>query len=84
MPEADFAIRTIPAPILKAIPHDLEPATRATIADIEFDGAIKIGFQARCPFREEDDTIFGGIPWTDVDVTQIWYPSNDYQREGIS
>ncbi|MEJ2754282.1 MAG: FAD-dependent oxidoreductase [Gammaproteobacteria bacterium] len=28
--------------------------------------------------------IFGGISWTDNDITQIWYPSNDYQdQKGI-
>ncbi|MFT4925377.1 MAG: monoamine oxidase [Phenylobacterium sp.] len=25
--------------------------------------------------------IFGGISWTDSDIKQIWYPSNDYQDE---
>ena len=78
--DADFAICTIPAPVLKDIPNDFSPETQAAIASIEFSNAVKIGFQARRRFWEEDHGIYGGISWTDQDITQIWYPSCGYQR----
>lgn len=82
--EADFAICTIPAPVLKDIPNDFAPETQVAIESIEFEHAVKIGFQARRRFWEEDHAIYGGISWTDQDITQIWYPSNGYhQRKGV-
>ena len=82
--EADFAICTIPAPVLKDIPNDFAPETQAAIESIEFEHAVKIGFQAKRRFWEDDHAIYGGISWTDQDITQIWYPSNGYhQRKGV-
>ena len=78
--EADFAICTIPAPVLKGIPNDFSPETQAAIESIDFEHAVKIGFQTRRRFWEEDHAIYGGISWTDQDITQIWYPSNGYHR----
>ncbi len=79
--EADFAICTIPAPVLRHIPADFSQETRDTIAAIEFVKAVKIGFQAKRRFWELDSAIYGGISWTDLDITQIWYPSNGYHLE---
>ena len=77
---ADFAICTIPAPVLKDIPNDFSPETRAAIASMKFVPAVKVAFQARRRFWEEDHAIYGGISWTDQDITQIWYPANGYHR----
>ena len=78
--EADFAICTIPAPVLKDVPNDFSPETRAAIASMKFVPAVKVAFQARRRFWEEDHAIYGGISWTDQDITQIWYPANGYHR----
>ena len=78
--EADFAVCTIPAPVLKDIPGDFSPRTRAAIASIGFVPAVKIAFQARRRFWEEDHAIYGGISWTEQDITQIWYPPYGYHR----
>ncbi len=79
--DADFAICTIPAPVLKDIPNDFSAETRAVIESIEFVRAVKIAFQARRRFWEEDHAIYGGISWTDQDITQIWYPPYGYHRD---
>ena len=79
--EADFAICTIPATVLKDIPNDFSPETRAAIESIEFVNAVKIAFQTRRRFWEEDHAIYGGISWTDQDITQIWYPPYGYHRD---
>ena len=78
--EADFAICTIPATVLKDVPNDFSPETQAALEGMEFVEAVKVGFQARRRFWEEDEAIYGGISWTDRDITQIWYPSHGYHR----
>ena len=66
--------------MLKDISNDFAPETQAAIESIEFEHAVKIGFQARRRFWEDDHAIYGGISWSDQDITQIWYPSNGYHR----
>ena len=78
--EADFAICTIPAPVLKDIAGDFAPETRAAIGEHAFGPGVKIAFQARRRFWEDDHAIYGGISWTDQDITQIWYPPYGYHR----
>ena len=77
---ADYAICTIPAPVLKDIPNDFSPETQAALESLEFVEAVKVAFQAKRRFWEEDAAIYGGISWTDNDITQIWYPCNGYHR----
>ena len=79
--DADFAICTIPATVLKDVPNDFSPQTQAALESVKFVPAVKIAFQARRRFWEEDHAIYGGISWTDQDVTQIWYPANGYHRD---
>ena len=38
----------------------------------------KLAWQANRRFWEEDHGIYGGISWTDRDITQIWYPCSGY------
>ncbi len=77
---ADFAICTIPAPVLKDIASDFSSETRAAIASAAFVPAVKIAFQTRRRFWEDDHAIYGGISWTDQDIAQIWYPPYGYHR----
>ena len=77
---ADFAICCIPAPVLRDIPNDFAPETQEAIESIAFVPAVKIAFQARRRFWEDDHAIYGGISWTDQDITQIWYPAYGYHR----
>ena len=83
--DADYAICTIPATVLKDIPNNFSTATQEVIANTPYDSAVKIAFQAKSRFWETEDHIYGGISWTnfggDHDVTQIWYPSNGYHRQ---
>lgn len=32
----------------------------------------------KCFWEDDRNTMYGGISWTDHNITQIWYPSNDY------
>ena len=83
--EADFAVCTIPATVLKDIRNNFLPETQQAISTTPYDTAVKIAFQTRRRFWEDDNHIYGGISWTtfggEGDVTQIWYPSNGYHRD---
>lgn len=79
--EADYAICTIPAPVLVNISNNFADETRNAIRNTPFSKAFKLAFQAPRRFWEDDDHIYGGISWTSFDgVTQIWYPANGYHR----
>lgn len=78
--EADFAISSLPAPVLKDLPNDFSAETQTAIESVKFVSAVKVAFQARRRFWEEDQAIYGGISWTDQDITQIWYPPYGYHR----
>ena len=78
---ADYAICTIPAPVLKDIPNDFSPETQSALESLDLVEAVKVAFQAKRRFWEEDSAIYGGISWTDNDITQVWYPCNGYHQE---
>jgi monoamine oxidase len=45
---------------------------------------VKIAFEANRRFWEEDDQIYGGISWTEKDITQVWYPSSGFHgKRGV-
>ena len=72
---ADYCICTIPTTVLKDIPNDFSDAHKTEISSFVYSNAAKLAFQSR-RFWEQDHSIFGGISWTNQDITQIWYPSN--------
>jgi monoamine oxidase len=81
---ADYAISTLPLPILGAIDLDVAPATKQAVASIAYASAGKIGLQFKRRFWEQDDGIFGGISRTSLDITQILYPSTGYlSQKGV-
>ncbi|MFI4988403.1 MAG: flavin monoamine oxidase family protein [Alphaproteobacteria bacterium] len=81
---ADFCICTIPLSVLAGIPADFSPAFKAAIAAARYAKAAKLAFEAGRRFWETDDQIYGGISWTDQDITQLWYPSSGFHgRKGV-
>ncbi|HLJ22111.1 MAG TPA: flavin monoamine oxidase family protein [Stellaceae bacterium] len=80
----DFCVCTIPLPVLAGIPADFSPEVRAAIAAPAYAKVVKIAFQANRRFWEEDDQIYGGISWTERDITQVWYPSTGFHgKKGV-
>ena len=81
--EADYAICTFPLSVLALVDADFSPAVKAAIEESKdsYAKAVKVGFQAERRFWEEDFNIYGGISWTEKDITQIWYPSTDFQSD---
>ena len=72
--EVDYCVCTIPAPVLKDIPNDFSSEFQQEISNFGYSSAGKLAFQSK-RFWEKDHNIYGGISWTDQDITQIWYPS---------
>ncbi|NJR65700.1 MAG: hypothetical protein HC772_10810 [Leptolyngbyaceae cyanobacterium CRU_2_3] len=65
---------------------DFSPAFKSAIATggASYANAMKVGFQANRRFWEEDAHIYGGISWTERDITQIWYPAVGFhQSKGV-
>ena len=79
--DANFAVCTIPTTVLRDVDNNFSEATQAAIESRKYDAAVKIAFQAKRRFWEEDHYIYGGISWTAYnDIQQIWYPANGYHR----
>lgn len=77
----DYAICTIPPPILRRIPNDLSFQAKSTINIVPFQNSGKIGMQFKRRFWEEDDRIFGGLSWTNLPIGEVWYPGHGFLGE---
>lgn len=82
--EADYCICCLPLPALARIETDLPATVQDTIKANPYSPTCKLAWQAERRFWEEDAAIFGGISWTNREITQIWYPCHGYlSRKGI-
>jgi monoamine oxidase len=70
---ADYAIVTIPLPVLAKIDANFEKPVKAAIAAVPYDHSNKIGFEA--PRFWERDQIYGGISFVGGETNLVWYPS---------
>ncbi len=68
----------IPIPPEMRITSNLSPKVKSLLAEVEMVPAIKVGLQGRYRFWEDEDSIYGGISWTTLPSSQIWYPSEDF------
>jgi monoamine oxidase len=75
---ADFAICTIPPPVLRRIPNDLSAPVKNTINVVPFQNSGKIALEFKRRFWEEDDSIYGGISYTTLPIGEVWYPSHGF------
>ena len=76
--QADYCICTLPLPLLKKVKSNLSADVRRASDFVSYMKTGKIGLQFKRRFWEEDDGIFGGISKTNMDITQIFYPSYDF------
>ena len=75
---ADYCICTIPLSVLRGVPADFSPAVAEAVRVVPYMDVGKIALQFKRRFWEEDDRIYGGISWTDQNITQIFYPNYGY------
>ena len=79
--QADYAILTIPFPVLRHI-EILKPFSRPkqrAIRQLHYDASAKIFFQTRRRFWETDEGIYGGGSVTDLPIRNLYY--TDYGKE---
>lgn len=82
--EGDLCICTLPLPVLSNINHNFSQEISRAIDFVPYIHTGKIGLQFKRRFWEEDENIFGGITHTNNELTQIFYPSNDYlDKKGV-
>ena len=79
---ADWCVCNIPLSILSQIPVDASPKLRQAIAAVPYGSSVKTGLEFRRRFWEQDESIFGGVTYTDLPITTISYPSYDYFSDG--
>ncbi|MCA1586139.1 MAG: flavin monoamine oxidase family protein [Acidobacteria bacterium] len=76
--EAEYCVCAIPLPLLAALETDFSPEIKQRIASVPYSAAGKMGLQFKRRFWEEDDHIYGGASKTDMEISQIVYPSSGY------
>jgi len=82
--KGDYCICTLPLPVLSNIEHNFSSDVSRATDFIPYIATGKIGLQFKRRFWEEDENIFGGITHTNNELTQIFYPSNDYlSKKGV-
>jgi monoamine oxidase len=79
---ADWCICTIPASILSQIPMAVGAPMKSAIDALYYDSSIKVGLQFKRRFWEQDDSIYGGMSFTDLPNALIGYPSTGYFADG--
>jgi len=79
---ADWCVCTIPASVLSQIPMNVGEPMKTAIDAIYYEAAIKVGLQFKRRFWEQDDSIYGGITYTDQPNALIGYPSTGYLGSG--
>jgi monoamine oxidase len=75
---ADYCVCTIPFSVLSQIDHDFTGSLSGVIDTMSYAASIKVGLEFKRRFWEEDEHIYGGTTYTDLPISQISYPSNDY------
>lgn len=80
--EADFCVCTLPPHLLAALPAAFAPETLAALRIVLADSAGKVALQFRRRFWEQDDDIYGGRSVTDLPITQIHYPCENFGADG--
>jgi monoamine oxidase len=80
--EADFCIATLPPNVLAKLTHNLGPDVQRGLTTFTQVAASKIGLEYKSRWWESDDRIYGGITETDLDLGQIWYPSDGFHSPG--
>ena len=82
--QGDLCICTIPLPVLSNINHNFSSDVSRAIDYIQYINTCKIGLQFKRRFWEEDEGVYGGITHTNNELTQIFYPNNNYlSKKGI-
>ncbi|OUJ14581.1 flavin monoamine oxidase family protein [Acetobacter sp. DsW_063] len=73
---ADWCVCALPLPVLSQIDIQVAPAKKAAIQAVPYASHCKIGLEFKRRFWEEDENIYGGISFTDQEISLISYPND--------
>jgi monoamine oxidase len=73
---ADYAVVTLPPPVLATLRTNFEPKIKQAIAGITYDHANKTAFES--PRFWESQQIYGGISFVSGETGMVWYPSHGF------
>ncbi len=79
---ADWCLCTIPASVLSQIDLDVSAPMHDAINALPYEASVKVGLQARRRFWEQDESIYGGVTFTDLPNNMIGYPNYGYFGSG--
>ncbi|MGS0648391.1 flavin monoamine oxidase family protein [Komagataeibacter melomenusus] len=79
---ADWCVCTIPLSVLSQIDIQVSPGMKAAIGAVPYTSHIKMGLEFKRRFWEQDDDIYGGISFTNQEISQVSYPSYGFQSSG--
>jgi monoamine oxidase len=82
--DADYCVCAIPLPVLSQLDIQVTGAMKAAIAAVPYASSVKLAFEFKRRFWEEDEQIYGGISFTDQPISQISYPSHGSFSDGPS
>jgi monoamine oxidase len=74
--EADYAVVTLPVPLLERIPSDFSATKKAALKGVPYLQTVKVAFES--PRFWEAEGIYGGLAWTDRANENILYPSHEF------
>ncbi|NHC14880.1 flavin monoamine oxidase family protein [Motilibacter deserti] len=78
---ADYAICTMPPQIVAKTPSNLPADIIAANAYATKSRSGKLGIEYNRRWWEEDERIYGGITNTNMDISNMWYPSSGFHGE---
>lgn len=81
---ADWCVCTIPASVLSQIPMNVGAPMQTAVNALSYVSSVKVALQFKRRFWEEDESIYGGISYTDLPNGMIGYPSSGYfTKKGV-
>ncbi len=78
--KSDYCFNNIPAYFMSGIENNLSKPYTDALASMERGHLFKVAFQMKKRFWEEEG-IYGGISYTNQNISQLWYPSHDIHTE---
>lgn len=72
----DYCICTIPLPVLAGIDTNFPQRTVEAMRNIPYLPFVKVGLEFNRRFWEEDEHIYAGGTFTNLNIGQIWYPAS--------
>lgn len=80
---ADYCLNSIPSHLLPGVHNNFPKDYLAAMGGIGRGKLMKIGLQMSERFWEREN-IFGGMSYTDLPVSQLWYPSQGiHDKKGV-